>query len=122
MMAAKYGTKGGIIVLLNNKGIDLDAVDNMGRGLDHMIRESWRMTAEEKTEMEEIIRSEKRRRVTDLGLNIDTVHALDDEVVAISNMKQEVLSKVEELNVSLDKEEVSFSGVLEERMKTFKEK
>ena len=122
MMAAKYGTKGGIIVLLNNKEIDLEAVDNMGRGLDHMIRESWRMTAEEKTEMEEIIQSEKRRRLRELGLHNTTVPSLDDEVIAISNMKQEVLSKVEELNVSLDKEEMAFSALLEDQMKIFKEK
>jgi len=122
MMAAKYGTKGGMIILLNNKGIDLDAVDNMGRGLDHMIRESWRMTAEEKSEMEEIIKSEKRRRMRDLGMSNDTVSALDDEVVVISNMKQEVLSKVEELNVSLDKDEVSVSLKLKEQMKAFRDK
>ena len=122
MMAAKYGTKGGMIILLNNKGIDLDAVDNMGRGLDHMIRESWRMTGEEKTEMEEIIKSEKRRRMRDLGMSNDTVNGLDDEGVVISNMKQEVMSKVEELNISLDTEEVSFSHVLGEQMKVFKDK
>ena len=121
MMAAKYGTKGGMIILLNNKGIDLDAVDNMGRGLDHMIRESWRMTVEEKAEMEGIIKSEKRRRRREIGMSNDTVNVPDDEVVLISNMKQEVMSKVEELNVSLDEDERSFSHRLEEQMEEFKD-
>lgn len=122
MMAAKYGTKGGMVVLLNNKGVDLDMMDNLGRGLDIMIRESWRMTAEEKAEMEGIINSEKRRRKRETGMSSDTADVLQDEVIVISNMKQEVLSKVEELNVSLDEEQRSFTDRLDGQMQEFKAK
>jgi len=119
MMAAKYGTKGGIIVLLNNKEVDLDAVDNMGRGLDHMVRESWRMTASEKTEMEEIIENERRRRRKDVkGVNnTGKMRALED----LTDMKQEVLSKVEQMDYSFQEEEQSFTSSQEKQMKDFKD-
>ena len=38
MMAAKYATKGLIMLLLNNKDVNLEAVDNMNRDLCFMIR------------------------------------------------------------------------------------
>ena len=44
-----------MMVLLNDPRVDLEAVDNMGRDLCQMIRESWRMSTEEKLEMEDII-------------------------------------------------------------------
>ena len=105
MMAAKYGTRGVMLVMLDCAAVDLDAVDNMGRGVSQMLRESWRMSAEEKLEMEEIFSTEKRRRSRESALSAERENVSDDEVNVITDMKDEVLTRVEQFSAALDAEQ-----------------
>merc|ERR1719495_316733 len=59
LLAAKYGTRPGLEVLLSCPAVDLDIVDNLGQGLNEMVRDSWRLSTGEKVEVEELIETER---------------------------------------------------------------
>ena len=107
------------MVLLNHPGVDLEAVDNMGRDLCQMIRESWRMSTEEKLEMEDIITREKRRRSRESQAKTECGAKAEDEESTITNMKNEVLSKLDQFSSTLSTEDQNFLEKLEAELRDF---
>ena len=110
------------MVLLNDPRVDLDAVDNMGRDLSQMIRESWRMSTEEKLEMEDIITREKRRRIRESEARNVGAKSVEDKESSIINMKQEVLTKLDQFSSSLNTDDQRFLEKLQTEMKDFQAK
>ena len=108
-----------MIVLLNDPRVDLEAVDNMGRDLSLMIRESWRMSTEEKLEMEDIITREKRRRSRESQAKNVCAAEAEDEESTISNMKNEVLSKLDQFSSTLSSEDQNFLEKLQAELREF---
>ena len=107
------------MVLLNDPRVDLEAVDNMGRDLCQMIRESWRMSTEEKLEMEDIITREKRRRSRECEAKNVCGAQAEDEESTILNMKNEVLTKLDQFSSSLSSDDQNFLEKLQAELRDF---
>ena len=108
-----------MMVLLNHPQVDLEAVDNMGRDLCQMIRESWRLSTQEKLEMEDIITREKRRRIRESEARDVCANVVRDEESAIINMKNEVLSALDEFSSSLNTDDQKFTEKLQTELREF---
>ena len=107
------------MVLLNDPRVDLEAVDNMGRDLCQMIRESWRLSTQEKLEMEDIIIREKRRRIRESEARNVGANEVEDEESAIINMKNEVLTALDQFSSSLNTDDQKFTEKLQAELSEF---
>ena len=107
------------MVLLNDPRVDLEAVDNMGRDLCQMIRESWRLSTQEKLEMEDIIIREKRRRIRESEARNVGANEVEDEESAIINMKNEVLTALDQFSSSLNTDDQKFTEKLQTELSEF---
>ena len=81
------------------------------------------MSTAEKSEMEEIIRTEKLRRSGE-SASLDVTESLvdGDEVTQMGNMKHQVNTRLEQISASLDEEKKKFQLRLEREMEQFDRK
>ena len=79
-------------VLLSCPAVQLDTLDNLGRGLAEMVRDSWRLSREEKAEVEELIQVERRRRGREVqqGREEEEPGEEGEEWMELASLRQQV--------------------------------
>lgn len=83
-------------MLLSCPGVELDTLDNLGRGVAEMVRDSWRLSREEKLEMEELVQVERRRRGREVQQGREEEEPCEegDEWMELASLRQQVECKV----------------------------